>query len=116
MPRYSISLSATLASLRRKRPPDGAALLRRLQSRRVDPIVDMGRCIGAPRLAQQFVSLNSGVEEFGPFPRLLCERDQSILERHCSDKTTPFRHGAAPCSDKAGAQSAFSSPMNTFGP
>jgi hypothetical protein len=62
-------------------PRKDADLLRRLQSPRVDPVVQMGCRIGLIRFTEQFVSQRSGWKELGGFTSLFCEPRETISER-----------------------------------
>src|SRR5215475_12959329 len=73
-----------------------ADLLRRLQSRRVGPLVKMGGRIGAAGLSQKFVAFvtDDGLRLAARFFR---KRRQPIFQGYCLYETTPYCHGAAPC-------------------
>ena len=55
-------------------------LLWRLQAGRVGQFVEVGRSIGLPCLAEQFVSLRAGLKKQSPLSCKLGERREPILE------------------------------------
>jgi hypothetical protein len=80
-----------------------------LQAGRGKPFLHMRSCLRLPGLANEIVAHNP---RWCLFAQAFCPLCQTLIERGVFFETVSL-HSAAPFLEEAGAQPAFSSPMNT---
>jgi len=82
----------------------------RLEAGRRKPFLYMRRCLRLPGLANELVAHNPRWCALGLFSQAFCLLRQTLIEGRVFSETVSL-HGAAPFLEEAGAQPAFSSPM-----
>ena len=81
-----------------------------LEAGRGKPFLYMRSCLRLPGLANELVADNPRWCALGLFAQAFCLLRQTLIEWGVFFETASL-HGAAPLLEKAGAQAAFSSPM-----